>query len=238
MDQRNFPRITSNERALWEYIMHQERTVYGNKNAIPTPGFLRSEVKLGTASQISFGLLANEQNQGQDIMPMEQRLQQNDAFYVTQTALMFYTYIPGDGSTSEVALRAAAKLHQYPALEFAANQPSIRAAYVGKYSLAQNEKIFVRDLDAFSMQYADTAQEGLVTGDGSTAYAQDAILGNKGWRNMENPMIRLNGQSNVDATLRLPLAIPFDLVEGSQVVAVLYKRGWRTQNAGVARVAE
>jgi hypothetical protein len=236
------PRQVSQDRALWEYIMHMERTKYGNKSALPTPGFLRSDVVLATENQINFALLANEQNQGQEIMPFEQRLQQNDAFYVTRGAVMFYVYDIAQTPEQALQRRAQAQLQQFPNVEiFGAQQTgNVTAAFKGKFTLAQNEKIYIRDLDVQSMQYADTAQQGLVTGDGSTTYGQNAILADKGFRDLENPMIRLNGQSTVDAFVKLPYGIAFSGGQEQEfaVVATLYLRGWRSQNSGVARIAE
>jgi len=234
----NSPRITSNSRALWEYIQHMERTKYANVNAIPTQGFLRSDVVLNIDNSVDFALLVNEQNQGQDIMPFEQRLQQNDAFYCTALALFFYKFKQGADLAETIRNRASAKMHQFASNEFGANAPSINAAFVGKFTLAQNETIFIRDLDVRSMMYADTAQQGLVTGDGSTAYAQDAVEGNRGFRNVEDPMMRLNGQSTVAASVKFPTTLPFQQEEEDLVGVALYMRGWRSQNSGVARISE
>jgi len=223
----------SQHRANYEFIMAQCREA-GLENALAFPGYLRSEVPLNQGQSCDFSLLANQSSDGLIIGGTERRLQQNDAFFVTHMAVMLYS-VPGTtaaGAPATNAQRAPVALQQYAnANAFGLNTPSALAFFNGgALTIKQNDTIYVRDLDLYSMQYTDTAQQ--------SATVVNAFDFERSFRAVADPMFRLNGQSNIEANIQFPAPLNFTLVATTTVYAVLYLKGWRVQNAGVARSAK
>lgn len=224
----------SQDRANYEFIMAQCRAA-GLNNALAFPGYLRSETPCGTGQAINFNLLANQTTDGLIIGGTERRLQQNDAFFVSRMAVMFYavSVAPNAAGTQATnAQRAPVRLQQFAnPTAFGLNNPAVLGAYNGgALTIKQNDTIYVRDLDLFTMQYVDTAQQ-----DGTVA--QNAFDFDRSFRAVADPMFRLNGQSTIEANIQLPADLNFTAVTTTTVYAVLYLKGWRVQNAGVARTA-
>lgn len=194
-------------------------------SALPLPGYLRAEVLMEPGiNAVEFKLRSDETANGQPIFPTEQRLNMNDAFYVTALAVMFQNA----GAAS--ADRFTALPQQAPFDDtFGADAPAMRAVYNGgKLSLIQNDRIYLRDCDLWRMQYVDTAQQGIVAG-----YTLNATDPQRGFLQSGDPMMRLNGPSNIEATLKLPQ--PFGGAGANDIYAIFYAVGWRVQNGGVAR---
>lgn len=200
----------------------------GLTNAVPTPGFLRSEVPMTSPyASIDFPILLQQTANGAPTSSTEVRLVTNDAFYVTGIALMFYTVA---AAAPTQAQRARARLQQFPnSAVFAANTPEIQAAYNGNLTISQNNKIFLRQAPLAQMEYVDLAQQGV---GGAVASSTEWP---KGFLPTDDPMIRLNGQSDIQATAQFPDAVALQQVANSVVYAVLIMVGWRVQNGGVAR---
>ena len=228
----------SQQRAAYEFIMAQSKRL-GLQNVLAYPGYLRSEALLGIGQSIDFDILANQTQNGQAIGGTENRLQQNDAFYVSSMAVMLYTVAAagGAGTAATQAARAAARLQQFPnTTVFTTNAPAAVGFFNGKLTIKQNEKIFCRDHDLYSLQYADTAQQGQLVFTASNV-DQNAFDYSKAFQNVLDPMFRLNGQSNIEANIQLPAQLDFTTVTDVSVYAVLYLKGWRAQNGGLARAA-
>lgn len=231
--------IASPDRAAYEAIVAQCEKA-GLKNALPYPGYLRSETLLGAGQSIQFNLLANQTADGQPISGNEQRLQQNDAFFVSRIACMIYkAAATAPGAASTEANRSTARLQQFPNTQvFTTNAPAVVAYFNGKLTIKQNDVIYCRDLDMWSMQYADTAQQGQLVFTGSNTDA-NAIDYARSFQTAIDPMFRLNGQSNIEANILLPTSQTFFQAGlNESLYAVLYLKGWRVQNAGVARTAK
>jgi len=226
------PVIVSPRRALYDFIVADSKAM-NLPNVVPTPGFLRSDVLL-TAGQAALFNIAQDQNQaGQTIGGAEQRLSNNDAFYVTDISVQLYTCAaPGAATQATNPNRVRAPLQPFPnATVFGLNGPEAIALFNGgKFTLKQNDRIYIRDMDVYSMQFADQAQQGL-----TATTPTNTTEGTRGWRNVQDPMIRLNGPSNIEATLRFPDNLEFDKVTNASVYAALIFRGWLAQNGGVAR---
>ncbi len=223
----------SQERASYEFIMAQCKKA-GLVNALAYPGYLRSETPLGTGQSCSFNILANQTTDGLEIGGTERRLQQNDAFFVSRIGFAFYT-VPGvtaAGAPASNAQRAPVRLQHFPNGDvFGLNTPAVVGAYNGgALTIKQNDVIYVRDLDLYTMQYADTAQQ-------NATVTTNAFDFKKAFQAVADPMFRLNGQSTIEANVQFPAALNFTAVATTTVYAVLYLKGWRVQNAGVARVA-
>ena len=233
------PEIRSQKRAAYDFIMAQSKAM-GLNNVLAYPGFLRSETILNSGQSFDFNLMANQTQDGQAIGGTENRLLQNDAFYVEKIGLFLYTATVaanGAGSPLSNAVRAVARLNQFPnAQVFGANAPAVVGLYNGRLTIKQNDRIYCRDHDLYSMQYVDTAQQGQTVFTASTVDAS-AFDNEKSFVEAAEPMFRLNGQSNVEATIDLPAPLSFTAVTDATIYAVLYIKGWRAQNGGIARTA-
>ena len=225
------PTIVSPRRALYEFIVSESNQM-GLRAAIPTPGYLRSDALLTSGQSVSFPIAQDQSNAGQAIGGGENRLFNNDAFYVTDIAIRLYTAEADEaGLPSTNAARSRARLHSFPnTTVFGLNAPECVGLFQhGKFTLKQNDRIYIRNMDILSMNYADTAQEA------AGNIPTDAIEGNSGFRNVQDPMIRLNGPSNIECSIALPDNLNFTLVSGFSVYAALIFRGWNVQNGGISR---
>ena len=217
----------SPKRALLAEIV-RTNTAQGLNNAIQLPGYLRSEVTLGSTNSIDFAIGVNEQANGQPVVPTENRLRINDAFFVTHFSLMFYTFTTADG----VGGRARARMRTFDNTTiFGLNAPSVRAAYNGKLSLRVDDTVFIDSLDANRFYTVGLAQEGV---GGAVA---DQYINPEMFALETDPLVRLGGPQSNRLTLTLPDSVNFGLVVGQTVVAVAYLRGWLSQNGGAMRTA-
>lgn len=223
-------KITSPKRALLDAIEYENRYTYKLANATQLPGYIRSEVVLGTQNEISFAIGTNEQANGQTIFSTENRLNINDAFFITHWAVGFYTY-----ATATTGARARARIHQFPNTSvFGLNAPEVAGAYNGKLSLRVDDRVYVDGMDMMRFYNAGTAQQGLAVSTAATnnAYFADAWDNVGGFANETDPLVRLNGPGKNIFRIALPDTMNFTQVVGSNVVAVLYLRGWLSQNGG------
>jgi hypothetical protein len=201
----------------------------GLNNAVITPGFIRSDSLMANGENlVQFALRSDESNNGQPVSTLERRLNMNDAFYVTDLAVMFSN--AGVGG----ALRLQAMLQQAPVdATFGADAIAMRQVYNGgQVSLTVNDRIYLRNAPLWAMQYVDTAQNGVGPAPSFALNATDP-RGRKGFLNTEDPMIRLNGPSAIDANLKL--AAPFAGGATNQIYASFFALGWLVQNGGVGR---
>jgi hypothetical protein len=223
-------KITTPKRALLTEIDYMNRQVYGLDNAVQLPGFIRSEVVLGVQNEISFAIGTNEQANGQTIVATENRLNINDAFFITHYKVGFLTF-----PTATPADRLRARIHQFANTQvFGLNTPSVQGAFNGKLSLRVDDKVFIDSMDMLRFYAASEAQQGLAvsTAASNNAYFADAWDNVEGWANETDPLVRLNGPGKNIFRVQLPDTVSFNLVAGQQVVAVLYLRGWLSQNGG------
>lgn len=229
------PQSRSQSRANYEWIMEQSRQNRLN-DVIAYPGYLRSEALLTSGSQrVDFAITEAQVIDGQTTGNTEQRLKQNDAFYIERIgfALIPVDVAPAQAGTPGTQLRRAiARPQHFPsAFAFAHNTESANAVWNGgKLTITQNEKIYCRDLDLYSMQYADTAQE--------SATVRSALDYGRMFQAVTDPMFRLNGQSNVECYVQLPTSLDFTQEANVSIYAAIIFKGWRAQNGGVARIAQ
>jgi hypothetical protein len=205
----------------------------GLKNAIMLPGYLRAEVVLGVQNEIAFAVGENVQVAGQPVSATENRLQMNDAFYITHYSVMFATWV-----TATAGARVRAGLHTFAnGAVFGLNAPSVEGAYNGRLSLRVDDTVFMDSMDMLRFKAAGTAQEGLAVSTAATnnAYTESRFINSEAFAQETDPLVRLNGMSRNQFRIALPDTLDFGLVVGSSVSAVLYLRGWLAQNSGAAR---
>lgn len=228
----------SQNRAAYDFISAQSKKA-GLENVLAYPGYLRSERLLGVGQSIDFNILDNQTSDGQVIGGTERRLQQNDAFYVSRMSVMLYVAeATVAGAQAAQLARAQARLQQFPNTQvFAGNIGAAVGFWNGALTIKQNDKIYCRDHDLWTLQYADTAQQGQTVFTASTVDS-NAFKYEDAFQQVLDPMFRLNGQSNIEANIQLPASLDFLQQTTTSVYAVLYLKGWRAQNAGVARSAK
>lgn len=220
------------KRALLQEIDYLNKSVYGLQNTTELPGYIRSEVQLlGTTNSFTFAIGTNETANGQAVQNFENRLNINDAFYITHFGVMFYQTLTADG----VPGRARARMETFPnEFVFGTNTPSIAAAYNGKLALRVDDTVYMDSLDMLRFQNAQTAQKGQAV----STVATVGITNQSAWSQDEafmlsvDPLVRLNGPGKNIFTVTLPDAVNFAILAGSQVTSVLYLRGWLSQNGG------
>lgn len=219
-------------------IVGTRRTIYAEAIArqkrwglspIMLPGFLRSEVVLDIDQQVQFPIRSDETANGQPVQKQERRLNINDAFYPTEFSVMFYTFVTATGNPARV--RAPLQTFENGSV-FGANAPEVGAAYRGVLGLQVDSTTIIPALDMDSFRYVDQAQQGVA------GALRNAWEGDKAFRSITDPLIRLNGPGDNRLVVTFPDSLDFTLVAGSNVVAVLYMRGWIAQNGGGFRPAQ
>lgn len=208
---------------------------YNLGEAVPTPGIIRSEVLLGPGAlnEILFPIRQDQTNNGQPISSTEVRLANNDAFYLTYVAVQYYTLSVAPaaaGTPGSQAGRARARLQQFPnSAVFGLNAPEIEAAQNGTLTITQNNKIFLREAAMKDMEFVGLAEQGVA---GAVASSTEWP---KGFLDVGDPMIRLNGPSSIEARAIFADAVNATLVANQSVYAVFLGKGWLVQNGGLAR---
>lgn len=237
----SFPIVTptSRNRADFNAILDYERNQLGNKTALPLPGYIRSDVLLtGPTQSIDFPIKQTLTFPGQSLMGVENRLKDNDAFYVQDVSVLWRlvdeTGVNFFGDSSE--------LHSYgnPAVFLPMGALLIEQALQGKLSARVDETVYIDALDGVAFKRVDTAQRGVAVSDAMAAnlYQQSAWLNDEMFKELQ-PMIRMNGQGNNQWRYQFPQTLDFtpQTDEVARTGIVLYLRGFYVQNAGTARIA-
>jgi len=227
--------VASPKRAQLERVV-KDLLNAGVSNVIPTPGYLRSEFVLGAAqNQVTFEMAANQNNPGQQLSPLENRLKMNDAFYPTEYSVFFYTYTTATAST-----RLRAQLQSFGNTGGSGlNAPEIDGAYNGALALRVNDRVYFDSVDMLRFKYVGEAQQALAVSTAATLNSYFSSEWNTGnMPDMADPLVRLNGQYSNKFTATFPDSLDFTKVAGQTVVAVMYTRGWLAQNAGTGRFAQ
>lgn len=237
----NGPKVTAPAQAAWDFIQRQNAD-NNLRNAFATQGYLRAEVVLGSQSGIDlFPVLDQQTVAGQQQAPTERRLITNDGFWMTHLAVMFYTFETGETIQESFANRARARLQSFANDQvFGLNAPEVEGAFNGRLKLTVDSVVWIESLDMNAFKFAEQAQQGLAVSDVVTTgvMSQNTWRQDEAFKRIMAPMIYLNGQSNVQFRVTFPDTLDFGLVDGSQVAAVLYLRGWHNANGGMARVAQ
>lgn len=194
-------------------------------DTITTQGYLRLEKSLqGTFNTIQFDVLTNQGTIG----VTEQRLGLTDTFTITSLAVFLYK--AGASTAATAAEKAAAKLRSwnnplvFTGVGEAAN---LQAIYNGYLSIKVNSTVFVQSLDMMNFYRVGQAQQGV--GPAVITQADE-------WSDIQNgfkhivPTITLNGAAKNDIIINLPTSTTTSGTT-SENVAVLYARGFLSQNA-------
>lgn len=226
-------KVVTAKRALLAEIS-QLNAANGYDKATQLPGFLRTEAILGIQNSVEFAIRSDESFNGQAINSTENRLQINDAFFIEHYGLAFYKFATAGGK----AARARAALETFGnGFVFGLNAPEVEAAYNSRLALRVDSEVFIDSMDTARFRNVQTAQKGTavssvaVTGiQSASAWSQNEMFAHE-----TDPLVRLNGPGRNQFTLTFPDNLDFTLVAGESVVAVLYLRGWLSQNGGGMR---
>lgn len=220
---------TSALRADFNAVLKKEISL-GNKDALPTIGYLRSDVLLATPSNsVEFQLKQGAANPGTAQLGVENRLKDNDAFYVRDVGVFFRSADVANGNLFPTApiqsdLRAFAN-----GTVLTAAPEVVEQAFQGNLSARVDSTVYIDALDLYRFKYVGDAQSG----SGAAIWTADSWKGDDMFAAC-TPMIRMNGLGNNEWTVEFPETLPWDTVEPTQAI-VLYLRGFYVQNAGSAR---
>jgi hypothetical protein len=211
------------------------------------PGYLRAEVVLGTQSNWTFQIAANQQVNGQPQAPTEFRLNQNDGFLMESIGVLFYDFLTADGNAGRARARLQTFANPLPVGATSGaiggfgptNAPLLEVAYNGFLTFRANDTVYIPGINMNRFKYVGPAQNGLAV---STAAAAN-VMGDSSYQDgagladVSVPMTLINGQANNQFTVQCPVNIDLTTVGARSVVSVLLVQGWYCQNAGNARVS-
>lgn len=199
------------------------------------PSTLRSEAVLAVQNSIQFNILQNTPNPGNNgvIRSSEKRLQLQDAFVVTEIAIMFGNELSAGTKPGSVMLQtwenpAAVAVLPLTVGGFGANAPSLIEAYNGTLDILIDTVQYMSGLDLLHFKRVDTAQAGTLLFTASNQ-AQSYFDGEGAFFKVA-PFIVLTGQSAPLFTVNLPDSTDFTLVASNRVIAALLLRGLKVAN--------
>lgn len=191
--------------------------------AVLSQSYLRLEVVASTTvTRYQWGVLVNDQPNGQQVRPTERRLALQDAFYVGQIG--FYLGLAGAATDTNFPLFA----WNNPTTFSTANAATgLNNLYNGYLSLVVNNRVIIPAWDLFRHKNIPITQ---LTGAANTP--QDALSGGLDATFPAEPNCVLIGSKNNELTATLPAAITA-LQAASTTVLVLIMRGVLAQNVTV-----
>jgi len=200
------------------------------------PSTLRSEAVLGIQQDIRWNVTQNNPNTSggaTTVRSSEVRLQQQDAFVVTEIGVMFGNELSAGVRPGSVLLQtwenpAAVAVLPLTVGGFGANASSLIEAYNGTLSMVVDTTVYLNGLDMLHFKRVDTAQAGTTLFTASTQ-AQSYFDGQGAFFPIA-PFAVLTGQSNPTITLHMPDSTDFTLVASNRVIAVLLLRGLLVAN--------
>jgi len=199
------------------------------------PSTLRSEAVLATQKQIRFQILQNTPNEGNAgiIRSSEKRLQLQDAFLITDIAVMFGNELTAGVVPGAVMLQtwenpAAVAVLPLTVGGFGANAPSLIEAYNGTMDMIVDTVQYLNGLDMLHFKRVDTAQAGLLWFTASTL-AQSYFRSDEVFFPIQ-PFVLVHGRSAAEWTINLPDSTAFNLVASNRVIAALLLRGLKVAN--------
>lgn len=186
------------------------------KRAILSQGFLRLESQLVAGKTVyTFNVLANVPNDGQAPRATENRLIQQDAFYVGDVQI----YVYKAGSATDYAI----KLNTYPNSVDFTNALQLYALYNGYLTLNINQQNIVPQFKMYDFMIAPQTQLTAATNSPITEFSGT-------WNVCVEPNWVLIGQKNNVFTITLPAGIT--AVDGFSYIAIVLN-GVRAQNVTV-----
>lgn len=216
----------TSDRAQWDHIV----STFGPQ-ALATPGYIRSEVVLGSTGVVAFPIAVN---QGGTTRVTEQRLQQNDAFMCTHIGVFLGKRNTAAGSPASNSL-----LHTFPnprVFASATELVNVPGYFNGRLAIRVNEKVYLDALDMLSFQRVTEAQQGTAVSTVATTgvLALSAWEQNQAFKRM-TPAINFNGLARNEVTLTLPEVLNLVAPANEENFACFYARGFLIQNGGATR---
>lgn len=196
------------------------------KNAILSQSYLRLEVVASTGqTNYQFGVLVNDQPQGQAPRRTEMRLNLQDAFYTS--SVQMFTGLASSATATDFTLDSYPNPRKYSTAGAAA---ALGNLYNGYLSLTVNNRIITPSWDLYRHYCAPQTQQ--TTAPVAAGISLDEFDGNKTAAVATEPNWVLIGQKNNQLALTLPAAIG-TLQAASTTVIVLILRGVLAQNVTV-----
>lgn len=190
--------------------------------AILSQSFLRLEVVASTArTQYQFGVLVNDQPQGQAPRATETRLNLQDAFYCS--SVQMFTALASNATATNFSLDSYPNPFKYTTAGAAA---ALGNMYNGYLSLTVNNRVITPSWDLYRHYDAPQTQQNNAPGAGINT---DEFNGNRTGAVACEPNWVLIGSKNNQLVMNLPAAIG-TLQAGSTTVLVLILRGVLAQN--------
>lgn len=196
------------------------------KKAVLSQSYLRLEVAASTSkTNYQFGVLINDQPQGNPIRPTELRLNLQDAFFVASVQL--FTAIAASSTATNFSLDTYPNPRKYSTAGAAA---ALYNLYNGYLSLTVNNYTITPSWDLY--RHLEINQTQQTTAPVAAGIALDEISGLTSTACACEPNWVLIGSKNNTLQLNLPAAID-TLQASSTTVLVLILRGVLAQNCTI-----
>lgn len=196
------------------------------KRAILSQSYLRLEVVASTSKTMyQFGVLVNDQPQGNAIRANEQRLNLQDAFFCS--SVQMFTSLASSATATDFSLDSYPNPRKYSTAGAAA---ALQNLYNGYLSLTVNNRVITPSWDLYRHYCAEQTQQ--TTTPIAAGIALDQFDGNSTSAVATEPNWVLIGQKNNNLQINLPASIG-TLQAGSTTVIVLLLRGVLAQNVTV-----
>lgn len=187
------------------------------------PSTLRSDTVVTIQQSIKWTVTQNNPNPGQQtVRTTDIRLQQQDAFMITELSVMFGNELSAGTTPGSVLLQTWENPEAVAVLPltvggFGANAAALIEAYNGRLSMTVDTVVYLNGLDMLHFKRVDTAQAG--AGDSDQSYF------NGGKFFPIAPFATLTGQSSNLFELTMPESTDFTGVTDNRVIASLHCRG-------------
>lgn len=196
------------------------------KRAILSQSYLRLEVVAATGqTNYQFGVLVNDQPQGQQVRRTEQRLNLQDAFFTS--SVQMFTALASSATATDFVLDSYPNPRIYSTAGAAA---ALQNLYNGYLSLTVNNRIITPSWDLYRHYCVPQTQQNVTPV--ATTINLDEFDGNATSAVATEPNWVLIGQKNNQLNLNLPSGIG-TLQAASTTVIVLILRGVLAQNVTV-----
>lgn len=207
------------------YRALKRKFAVGSSDCIVTPGYLRSEVVLGTQNSIGFNILVNE---GGAARSTERRLAVSDAFVLTHIGVMIgrLTGAAPETTPGPIELETFVNGNVFTV---AAEAAALRTMFNGFLTVKVGSITYIEALDVLRFKRAGEAQRGQLIAAGGAAYSASNFDGMQSLADIV-PTIQLTGQSKNVVTISLPESAAMGAVAPITNVAAFYGIGFLVQN--------
>lgn len=208
---------------LWEL----KSRLYAKYGVISTPGYLRLEYNLGTASLNQIQWTTTEQGANSQPNPAERRLKLSDTF--TAMGWSFHIGIAAAAAPTAAQL-AQMRLYTYPnPVQITAPQAAnYETLYNGFISLRVDTTVFIDSYPMRNFYRVATSQQGVGAATGVTGVSRDEWPNMMYGMNSITPSFELNGQGNIQLSASLPATFDPSLTNQAGI-AVLQLQGYLHQ---------